>query len=435
MSGLRGAVPRRVLLVSAVVGAVIMGDSMLYNVLPSHVSEFGIPVGLVGVLLSANRVVRLVSNPLAAWAVQRFGLTSLLVAAVVLAIGTTVTYGTVQWFGVLLLARVLWGVCFSIFRLGGYLVVLEESHETTRGRLLGSYGVVVRVGSVVGVMLGGVLFDLMGRTESFLIIAAFGLLGLPAALSLGRQARPSTGISDTRIMPSSLTLGDSNEGFRRRAWDFLLTPLPELDFRRRRQILAASFAFFSLNLAVSGILVSSLGFYLSQKLEGGFAVAGIVIGIATINGVLLSTRWLSGIAAPYFGYMGDRHGREKVLVLATPILILALLLVALPLPAWITVALLPFAFLATAASTISLDALVGGLVPANRRAKVMSRYATWQDVGSAIGPLVAFAVVSFSSLTPVYVGGAILLTVSIGLLMMASRYRMEKQSLSTEHSS
>ena len=34
----------------------------------------------------------------------------------------------------------------------------------------------------------------------------------------------------------------------------------------------------------------------------------------------------------------------------------------------------------------------------------MSRYATWQDVGSAIEPLVAFAVLSFSSLTPVYVG-------------------------------
>ena len=164
-------------------------------------------------------------------------------------------------------------------------------------------------------------------------------------------------------------------------------------------------------------------------------VAGIVIGIATINGVLLSTRWLSGFAAPYFGYLGDRHGRVKVLILTTPILILALLLVAMPLPAWITVALLPFAFLATAASTISLDALVGGLVPANKRAKVMSRYATWQDVGSAIGPLAAFAVLSFSSLTPVYVGGAILLTVSISLLMMASRYRMEKQPLSTERAS
>ncbi|MCH7786490.1 MAG: MFS transporter [Chloroflexi bacterium] len=432
---LRGAVPRRVLLVSAVVGAVIMGDSMLYNVLPSHVAEFGIPIGLVGVLLSANRVVRLFSNPLAAWAVQRFGLTSLLVAAVVLAIGTTVTYGTVQWFWALLLARVLWGVCFSIFRLGGYLVVLEESHETTRGRLLGSYGVGVRVGSVVGVMLGGVLFDLTGRTTSFLIIAALGLLGLPAAISLGRQARPPTVIDEPSIASTSQPQENPGKGFRRRAWDFLLTPLPELDFRHRRQLLAASFTFFSLNLAVSGILVSSLGFYLSQQLEGGIAVAGIVIGIATVNGVLLSTRWLSGIAAPYFGYIGDRRGRERVLLAAMPVLILAMLLFALPLPPWITVSMLPFAFLATAASTISLDALVGGLVPANRRANVMSRYATWQDIGSAIGPLVAFAVLSFSSLTPVYVGGATLLAVAVGLFMMASRYRMARQPVSTERAS
>ena len=80
---------------------------MLYNVLPSRVEAFGISVALVGVLLSANRIVRLVSNFVAAWAIERFGIRGPLLASVLLALGTTVTYGTAPWFWVLLLARLL----------------------------------------------------------------------------------------------------------------------------------------------------------------------------------------------------------------------------------------------------------------------------------------------------------------------------------------
>jgi hypothetical protein len=44
----------------------ILGDSMIYNVLPTGVDFFGVSVGLVGVLLSANRIVGFVSKTLAA---------------------------------------------------------------------------------------------------------------------------------------------------------------------------------------------------------------------------------------------------------------------------------------------------------------------------------------------------------------------------------
>ena len=114
---------------TAVLSATIMGDSMLYNVLPSRVEAFGISVALVGVLLSANRIVRLISNFVAAWAIERFGIRGPLLASVLLALGTTVTYGTATWFWLLLLARLVWGITFSVFRLSGYLVVLDESRR------------------------------------------------------------------------------------------------------------------------------------------------------------------------------------------------------------------------------------------------------------------------------------------------------------------
>ena len=51
-----------VLLVSAVIGLSIQGDSLLYGILPLAAAGLGIPLGLVGLLLSANRLVRLLSN-------------------------------------------------------------------------------------------------------------------------------------------------------------------------------------------------------------------------------------------------------------------------------------------------------------------------------------------------------------------------------------
>ena len=42
-----------------------------------------------------------------------------LAAAVVLSIGTTLAYGLGPGFAVLLIVRLLWGLCYSILRLGG----------------------------------------------------------------------------------------------------------------------------------------------------------------------------------------------------------------------------------------------------------------------------------------------------------------------------
>ena len=138
-AALQRVAPRRVVLMTAIVGAVIMGDSMLYNVLPSNISSFGVSAGLVGVILSANRFVRLASNPVAAWFFQRFGLDRPLLLVILVSVGTTVVYGAGHGFVVLLLARLLWGVCYSMLRLGGYLVVLEDGQESARGRLMGFF--------------------------------------------------------------------------------------------------------------------------------------------------------------------------------------------------------------------------------------------------------------------------------------------------------
>ena len=408
---------------TAVMAAVIMGDSMLYNVLPSNVAAFGVPAGLVGVLLSANRFVRLASNPLAAWAFQRFGLDKPFLFSIVLSVGTTVAYGAGHGFAVLLLARVLWGVCYSMLRLGGYLVVLEVSPESARGRLMGFFSGGGRAGSVVGVLLGGLLFDLAGRTSSFLIIAGLGLLGLPALLALGRDYHGPTAVGRVTLSPDpSEAATHPVRRSHRGIWDLLLSPVPELSPRQLRQLLAVDLTIFVFYFVMTGVLVSTLGFYLSDELgEEGATIGGVVVGIATLNGVLLATNWIAALGTPYLGHLGDRFGRESVLLIAVPVCIVGLLLLSYPVLLLLTLLWLPIAFIGAAATHVSLDTLAGGLAPAHRRAQVMSRYATWQDLGSAAGPLLAYAVLGFTSSTWVYASSAVLLGAACAVFVAAFR--------------
>ena len=406
--------PRRVLMATAIVATVVMGDSMLYNVLPSNVNTFGVSIAMVGVLLSANRWVRLVSNPLSAWLIQRYGAPRPLLLSIIIAIGTTVVLGLAKGLPLLLAARILWGVCFSTLRLTGFLVILEEDHEGRLGRLMGTFNGGIRVGSLVGVLLGGVLFDVLGRASSFLIIASLGLLGIPAFLNLIRNAgheEPAEGLipdAQTQIPPRTA-------GFRQGGWDLLISPVPELDAKHRHRLLSANLTIFSLYLVMSGILVATLGFYLRDRLGEEATVAGLVLGIATINGLLLATRWFADVANPLWGHLGDRFGHDRVPLLAGPVCAAALLVLASNIPIWLAFLWLPLAFVAVAAAGTSLSTLVGDMSPPHRRPQVMSRFATWQDLGYASGPLLAYAVLSFLPFALVYLAGAVFLLIALAI--------------------
>ena len=230
---------------------------------------------------------------------------------------------------------------------------------------------------------------------------------------------------------SSVTPIETRErgGKHERLWAFLVSPVPELSLGERRRVLTVCFTYFCFHLVMNGVLVGSLGYLMSQRLPSGAMIMGVALGIATLNGFLISTRWIVGLAAPIFGYVGDRHGREKVVIGALPVCVVGLALLAVPSAFTAAVVWLPLAFGAVAAAITALDSTIGGLAPRHRRARVVSRYATWQDVGSAIGPLAAYAVLDFASLTLVYLTGAAVLVVALAVFTFVFRAQVEVDSM------
>lgn len=59
---------RQVVVLSLITAACLIGDSMLYIVLPVHFAEAGLAsLWEVGIILSVNRLVRLPLNPAVGW--------------------------------------------------------------------------------------------------------------------------------------------------------------------------------------------------------------------------------------------------------------------------------------------------------------------------------------------------------------------------------
>src|SRR5688500_15548056 len=87
-----------VAVVGGCVGLSIMGDSLMYTILPLAAPGLGIPLPLVGVLLSVNRLVRLLSNVASSRVFERFGPRWPFVGSVALGAVATLLYGLASGF-------------------------------------------------------------------------------------------------------------------------------------------------------------------------------------------------------------------------------------------------------------------------------------------------------------------------------------------------
>ena len=146
------AAARRLARSMAVVSAFCLtGDTMLYIALPLFWQECGLTaLWQVGVLLAVNRLVRLPLNPLVRLLYTRIDQRTGMALAVVLAASTTLLYGVARCFALWLLLRCLWGLAWTLLRLGSLFALMAASRKDNRGYLMGSYNGLVRLGSLLG---------------------------------------------------------------------------------------------------------------------------------------------------------------------------------------------------------------------------------------------------------------------------------------------
>ena len=333
----------------------ILGDQALYALLPLYFQEIGLLPIQVGILLSANRWVRLLTNHLAERLVDRFPVKLMLVLSIALGALLSLAYAYISSFLVLFIARCLWGLCFSFIRHISVMGVASSTEPQNLGQMMGFYNGISRIGSVLGIVLGGILFDLIGFSTTLALFFLFSLFAVPFAMRSGLQT--SSSITDQIQNDQSST--------------------------RYSALLCCGFC---IGIVGPGLIMSTLGFILLTRYGTEVDLMGFVVGIATLNGLLLGCRWvLETLGAPIYGALIDRTGIR----LGAPLCFLVGLIVMLLLNlsenlVGLALGMIVFFACGTALSTV-LSAEASRL-----GAKVFVRYATAYDLGMAFGPVIGW---------------------------------------------
>ena len=93
------------------------GDALIYVVLPLYPSAFGVEIATVAILLSVNRVIRIVGYGWVAPLARRFGANTLTAAACAAGALSTLGYGLLSGFVLLFIARLMWGGAYGVINL------------------------------------------------------------------------------------------------------------------------------------------------------------------------------------------------------------------------------------------------------------------------------------------------------------------------------
>lgn len=328
---------------SLVLGFALPADALLYLLLPLHHAAFGVTLGEAGLLLAANRLVRIAGY---GWVARLYARRGPRLACLLAAGGAalaTLGYGLLSGVWALLPARLLWGLCFAALNIATQ--ALPTAEPAGAARRSGRSRAIIAVGPMLGLLGGAALSQAAGPRPAFLVLAAAALGAVPFALRLPSGVETGAGRAPGGprfALPSRLDL-----------WSFVQ------------------------GLTLDGLFVLGLSVLAAAAVPGHAAVAA---------GAALALRYAAEIAlGPVGGALAGRHGARRMLVRLSFAAAAGLALVGTGL-LW---------------SGAVLVVLLRGLIqplpapvaaaahPGLARVPALARLATWRDLGAGAGPLLA----------------------------------------------
>lgn len=350
------------------------GDTLLYLLLPLYAATFGVTLPEAGILLAANRLVRIAGY---GW-IARFYTERGPRAACLLAAGgsvlATVCYATQSGLWPLLVGRLLWGLSFAAMNIANQaLPTAAPMGAATRS---GRSRAVIAVGPTLGLIGGAVLAHFWGPRIVFVTLAAIACLApyFASRIPVGSEPVSSHGPRFEKPGPISI-------------WAF------------------------SAGFTVDGIFMFGLGLLAAASYPHGAVLAA---------GLAMSLRYLTEVfCSSAGGRMAERFGVRRTLVTVSLLTALGLAMLAgSGTVLWIG-----------ALATIVLRALgqplaaplVAEIYPGPARVPALARQATWRDIGAGTGPLAAGVLVPLLPAWALY--GATALLLAAASLLLTTRLR------------
>jgi len=326
---------------SAIALAVALpGDTVLYLLLPMFAPQFGVTVAEAGILLAANRLIRIMGYSWVARFYARRGDRPTDTLAVIAAAISALGYATLSGLWLLLPMRLLWGLSFAALNLSTQATATAQAAGASRRN--GRSRAIVAMGPMLALPIGALLAEAWGPRVIFFVLTAVALTGLLATRRLPVESHPAPPMRRRLTLPTSLDVWSFLEGF-----------------------------------TLDGLFVMGLGYLGKDLLPGGAVLAA---------GTLMALRYFSEILlSPIGGQLAERVGPERLLV--TLSLLTTVVLVGFG-AGWLWSCAAAIVVL-RALSLPLISPIVARRTPGPGRVQALAARNVWRDIGAGTGPLAA----------------------------------------------
>ncbi len=346
------------------------GDTVLYLLLPIYAATFGVSLPEAGLLLAANRLIRIVGY---GWVARFYAARGPRTACLIATLGaafSALLYATCSGLWLLLVGRLIWGLSFAAMNLANQ--ALPTAVAEGAARRMGLSRAIISVGPAIGLVAGGLLAPLYGPRVVFFALALVSCVGPLFALRLPATQERALGGGPRFERPGAISI-----------W---------------------SFAF---GFTLDGIFIVGLGVLAASYNSGGAVLAAALA---------MALRYVAEIAfSPVSGSLAQRHGAKALLVVTSLGSAIGLSLMAME--GWLLWGAV-FATIVLRALAQPLTApLVAEIYPGAARVPALARQATWRDIGAGAGPLAAGLLFPIAAPLAIYAGSAALLAGATVALM------------------
>jgi len=348
---------------SVVLALTLPTDTVLYLLLPLHAAVFGVTLAEAGILLAANRLVRIIGYGWVARSYEHHGARICCIFAVLGSAASSIGYALLPGVWTLLACRLVWGLSFAAMNIATQALATAEASGSARRS--GRSRAIIAAGPMVALMVGAGVAEFWGAPIVFILLGLVALIAMPFALRLpGGQGQKVAG-GPRFALPSRLDM-----------WSFIQ------------------------GLGLDGLFVLGLSVLAAEALPSG---AGLAAGAA------LTLRYVSELVlSPVGGRLGEKYGSLRMLILLSLISAAGLGLIGVGV-LWVG-----------ALGVVGLRGLLqplappvaASLVPPTERVSALARLATWRDLGAGIGPLIAGALLGVLPAWLLYGAAALALAAS-----------------------
>ena len=408
------------------------GGGVVFPILPNLGAVLGISAFMVGVILSANRWVRLVANAPAGALVDKYGTRKPFVLGLLIEGFATLGYvvalamppaeslrplaaslprfavgslavGPDWWFAPIsvavapetwfLLARIVWGVGSAAVFATAYTIAADLSDSGSRGTNMGVVRGGITMGFPAGLVLGGIVSSLAGNVAAFVVAAAFALTASVVAFRYVPETHVTADRSGDSIKP----------------WD-VDTAVPAL---------TVGLVNFGLLFAYIGALFSTLVLFLGENDISLFGLAPQGTSGLFIAGTVVSAACFMLVG----GRISDtRDSRTPVLLTFLVVSFVGFLLLARS--GSVADLALACVFIGAGQGGTSgpMMALLADLTPDERMGRASGTNNVFGDIGGGLGPMVSLPLIEAVGFAPVYAACAVLpLAAGVALLVGVRR--------------